>query len=110
MTRPKQLLTFAIFALLALTASSWAQDEKGTLDATTRVYTSKNLSYSIKLPEGWKLNDALKSEEFFGKSDNEDLGANVGILPASTPLTDKAVVRHIDLTQFASKSDEMTHQ
>jgi hypothetical protein len=111
MTRPKQLLTFAICTLLILAAtSSWAQEEKGTLDPATRVYTSKNLNFSIKLPEGWKLNDALKTEEFFGKSGNEDLGANVSILPASTPLNDKAVVRHIDLTKFASKLDEMTHQ
>ncbi|HTC95215.1 MAG TPA: hypothetical protein VK699_17345 [Terriglobales bacterium] len=110
MTRAKQLLTFSICVLITLAASSWAQDEKGSLDAATRVYTSKNLSYSIKLPEGWKLNDALKSEEFFGKSSNDDLGANVSVLQASTPLSDKAVVQHIDLTQFESKLDEMTHQ
>jgi len=110
MTRPKQLLSFTICTLLFLAASSWAQEEKGTLDPATRVYTSKNLNFSIKLPEGWKLIDALKSEEFFGKSGNEDLGANVGILPASTPLTDKAVVRHIDLDKFASKLDQMTQQ
>jgi len=111
MTRTRQLLTCATCILLALAASCcWAQDDKSTLDPATRVYTSKNLNYSIKLPEGWKLNDALKSEEFFGKSDNEDLGANVGILPASTPLTDKAVIRHIDLDHFASKLDQMMHQ
>jgi hypothetical protein len=110
MTRPKQLLSFTICTLLFLAASSWAQEEKGTLDPVTRVYTSKNLKFSIKLPEGWKLDDALKSEEFFGKSGNEDLGANVGILPASTPLSDKAVIQHIDLSKFESKLDEMTRQ
>lgn len=106
----KPLLSFAICALLALCASSWAQDVKGTLDPVTRVYTSKSLNYSLKLPEGWKLNEAMTLEDFFGKSGDDDLGANVGTLPASTPLTDEAVVQHIDLSHFAKKSDEITGQ
>src|SRR5260370_8616907 len=110
MTRAKQLLSFTICALLFLAASSWAQEEKGTLDPATRVYTSKNLNFSIKLPEGWKLIDALKSEEFFGKTGNEDLGANAGILPASTPLSDKAVIRHTDVNNFDSKLDAWTRR
>src|SRR5258708_38112912 len=76
-----------------------------------RVYTSTTLSFSITLPEGWRLSGATtKSETYFDREGGgEDLAACVGTKGANTQLADHAV-ENIDLTKFKSAVDEMPRQ
>ncbi len=103
--------SFALAALALLAPAALAQADKGTFDPATRVYTSQNLKFSIKVPDGWQPSPATTAvESYFDKKGNEDMGACVSTLDAGTPLAAEVVVHHIDLSQFKSTSDQMTTQ
>ena len=109
MTLSRRSFVLVVLALLA--PGALAQADKGTFDPATRVYTSNNLRFSIKVPDAWQPSPATTSREtYFDRKGNEEIGACVSTMAADTPLSAEAIVQHIDLTEFKSTSDQMTSQ
>ena len=92
-----------IFAVALATTPAMAADYEINMP-------NKKARFAIALPEGWRLSSSTGAEIYFSTNANADVAAVASLVPASTPLADQLVAKHIDLSNRAVTRDTMVQQ